>query len=202
MAQLDHQGPTRERRLLPRPRLHRPAPTTGPAYYVGLDDGRVLILHGDYLAEYDGRKPLTARAFPCTDFSTLRDKTTGQILGLSCTGTPLDPEFTAPEKSTRTLPADGTLITDRTYSAIKSDYARPRERPRDVRIFPFQAQPQISLSARTGAPYKSAPHPIPPPVEDLDLRTLAAGNRLGLLLLGFFDFLALAVVAFAHNAKT
>lgn len=97
--------------------------STGAAYYLALDDGRVLFLHGDYLAEYDGRKPLTARAFPCTDFSTLRDKTTGQILGLSCTGTRLDPEFTAPENPTRSLPADGTLITDRSYSAIKSDYA-------------------------------------------------------------------------------
>ncbi len=122
MAQLDHEGQLmKDAYYVSRVFVIRT--TTGPAYYIGLDDGRVLFLHGDYLAEYDGRKPLTARAFPCTDFSTLRDKTTGQILGLSCTGTRLDPEFTAPENPTRSLPADGTLITDRSYSAIKSDYA-------------------------------------------------------------------------------
>ncbi len=87
--------------------------STGAAYYLALDDGRVLFLHGPYLKDAD---------FPTTDFWLYRDKATDEIAGVEGTGTEVRLDLTAPANPAMPLPSDGTILTDHTYEEIKASY--------------------------------------------------------------------------------
>ncbi len=97
----------------------------GSAYYLLLEDGRVLFLMGQYLyeAEEEGR-------FPCTEFVIGRIPRSRLVLDLRCLGTPFAPSdvqghFTEAEFRGDQVPEDGAVL--------EIDFARPRERGRAAR---------------------------------------------------------------------
>ena len=88
----------------------------GPSYFVELADRRVLFLAGSYLQ--------TARPFPCTSFAIRRQR--GRVVELTCSGDVLEPEvmtlpFTRTERKQKKVPADGAILTARSYDAIRSE---------------------------------------------------------------------------------
>lgn len=60
--------------------------------------------------------------FPCTEFTLQRDKQTGQVVNIVCSGTPLSPEIVPLAFSdvnfTTPVPEDGQIIRDRTYNEL------------------------------------------------------------------------------------
>ncbi|HEX2188263.1 MAG TPA: hypothetical protein VHG51_05160 [Longimicrobiaceae bacterium] len=97
----------------------------GSAFYLLLEDGRVLFLAGQYLydEEEDGR-------FPCTEFVLVRTPLTRLVLDLRCTGAPLPPcgvrpPFTAEEFRADRVPEDGAVLeTD--FDRLRRDVQPPR----------------------------------------------------------------------------
>jgi len=97
----------------------------GAQYFIELKNGSVLFLCGQYLYDYEpvverGRTT-QPRKFPCTEFSILRHKQHGWIVDVECGGTMLEPECEAPPFGDEEPPADGDIITDRSYDDIKRD---------------------------------------------------------------------------------
>jgi hypothetical protein len=88
-----------------------------PTYLVELIDGAVLFLSGYYLWQIT-----THSVFPCTEFTLLRHKQTGQVVNIVRGGAQLsleiiplklfDVNFPAP------VPMDGQIIRDRTYDEL------------------------------------------------------------------------------------
>lgn len=58
----------------------------GLHFVLGLSDGRTLFLSGQLLYEH-----FRARRFPSTNFTLSRDRHTGEVLGLKCSGQWVDP---------------------------------------------------------------------------------------------------------------
>ena len=88
----------------------------GPSYFIELADRRVLFLTGPYLH--------TAQPFPCTSFAIRRHR--GRVVELICGGDVLEPEvmtlpFTRTEQKQKKVPADGAILTARSYDAIRSE---------------------------------------------------------------------------------
>lgn len=101
----------------------------GPTYCIELDDGKVLVLSGQYLHDFE---PITddpevnqSRRFPCTEFEVLRHKDAGYVLDINCAGIVLEPEVVARAYTEAELrggvPEDGEVIADRTYDALKRE---------------------------------------------------------------------------------
>ncbi len=102
----------------------------GSHYYIELENGSVLFLSGQYLYEYEpgdnNKKFSQPRYFPCTEFTVLRRLPDRHVIDLLRQGKVLEPELLAPSFSDEDLdndcfPGDGTIITDRTYDAIKQE---------------------------------------------------------------------------------
>jgi hypothetical protein len=100
----------------------------GSAYFVELEDGRVLFLMGQYLYDYepieDDPELNQPRIFPCTEFTLRRHREEGYVADLVCTGEPFEPEVTvAPfgeeiyEKGG--VPEDGEIVEGRSYEELK-----------------------------------------------------------------------------------
>lgn len=101
----------------------------GTQYMIELANGSVLYLCGQYLDEYepfeDGETN-QPRRFPCTEFTVLRNKQTGDGLDLVCRGTVLEPECLAPpfdEKDGKhgLIPNDGHIYENHGYDEIKRE---------------------------------------------------------------------------------
>ena len=101
----------------------------GVHYYIELDDGRVLLLSGQYLYDFE---PITddpevnqPREFPCGEFEVLRHKTSHYVLDILCKGVVLEPELRLPPYSMadmkRGVPEDGEIISNRSYDEIKRE---------------------------------------------------------------------------------
>lgn len=81
-----------------------------PRYFLGLDDGRVLFLAGDYLS------PLEAVGrFPCTELKLVRLPHSREIVDLECLGDPLTvsiirPPFTVAEHLSGAVPGNGVVL--------------------------------------------------------------------------------------------
>lgn len=81
-----------------------------PRYFLGLDDGRVLFLAGDYLS------PLESMGrFPCTELRLARLPHSGAIVDIECHGDPLTasiirPPFTVAERLSGAVPENGVLL--------------------------------------------------------------------------------------------
>ncbi|HEX4351085.1 MAG TPA: hypothetical protein VH251_11890 [Verrucomicrobiae bacterium] len=97
----------------------------GVQYFIELRNGTVLFLCGQYLYDYepaDGdARTKQPRKFPCTEFSVLRHKQHGWIVDIEPGGTVLEPECEAPPFGGEEPPADGDIISDRSYDEIKRD---------------------------------------------------------------------------------
>ncbi len=97
----------------------------GAQYFIELKNGSVLFLCGRYLYDYEpatGRgRTQQPRKFPCTEFSILRHKQHGWIVDVECGGTVLEPECEAPPFGDEEPPADGDIISNRSYDEIKRD---------------------------------------------------------------------------------
>lgn len=108
----------------------------GPHYFLKLDDGRTIYFVGQYLYDYepiddetDWKQP---RQFPCTEFTLVRHRKTGEILGMRFGGTALEPElvihveepFLVLRRLLGHTPKDGELVS-------LLDYESLRERIRD-----------------------------------------------------------------------
>lgn len=99
----------------------------GCHFFLELRDGRVLFLSGQYLYDYVGSgEEGLGRQFPSTAFAVRRHRTERYVVGLDCHGTVLAPDATAPPFGlavwTRdAVPADGTVITDRSYDDIRAE---------------------------------------------------------------------------------
>jgi len=100
----------------------------GLHYYIELEDRSVLFLSGQYLYDFepidddpDWNQP---RRFPCTDFTILRHKAERYVLDIQCRGEVLEPELAAPPFRKTTAHADGEVIRDTTYDALKSIHPR------------------------------------------------------------------------------
>jgi hypothetical protein len=97
----------------------------GAQYFIELKNGSVLFLCGQYLYDYEpatGRgRTQQPRQFPCTEFSILRHKQHGWIVDVECGGTVLEPECEAPPFGDEEPPADGDIITNRSYDDIKRE---------------------------------------------------------------------------------
>jgi hypothetical protein len=100
----------------------------GCQYFIELKNGSVLYLCGQYLYDYEpmdgGPTGRLARKFPCTAFTLLRDKRHGWIVDVECGGTVVEPEGEAPplteaDFDSGRAPADGDIITDRSYDQLK-----------------------------------------------------------------------------------
>jgi hypothetical protein len=103
----------------------------GCQYIIELKNGAVLYLCGQYLYDYEpmegARKQ--ARKFPCTEFTVLRDKRHGWVVDVVCGGKVLEPEievppFTVDDHETGRAPADGDIISDRSYDQIKQEWMK------------------------------------------------------------------------------
>jgi hypothetical protein len=97
----------------------------GVQYFIELKNGDVLFLCGQYLYDYEpavGRgRTAQSRKFPCAEFSLLRHKEHGWIVDVECGGTVLEPECEAPPFGDEEPPADGDIISNRSYDEIKRD---------------------------------------------------------------------------------
>jgi hypothetical protein len=104
----------------------------GIHYFVGLTDGRVLFLSGQYLYDYE---PLVdtegscPRRFPCGSFTVRWHRTEHYTVDLVCEGVAFEPEVTLPSFTTHdyragVIPRDRAVITDRTYDALKEAFSR------------------------------------------------------------------------------
>lgn len=102
----------------------------GSHYFVALTDSRVLFLSGQYLYDYeplDEDEGLTPRRFPCRSFTVRWHRTGGYTVDLVCDGEVLEPEATLPAFGPDLyragfIPADRTVIADRTYEALKQQF--------------------------------------------------------------------------------
>jgi len=99
----------------------------GPHYFIELLDGAVLYLRGQYLDDY-GPDVADSRRFPCTSFRLVRHKPSGEFVDVHCDGAPLEPETTLPPFPSEyflndALFADGQIIADRSFDALKSEIA-------------------------------------------------------------------------------
>ena len=100
----------------------------GLHYFLELDDGRVLLMSGQYLYDYE---PITddpeqnqPRLFPCTQFTVRRHRTKRYVIDLLCGGTVLAPEVMAPPFRTETwqmdrFPEDGEMFGSGSYDGLK-----------------------------------------------------------------------------------
>jgi hypothetical protein len=82
----------------------------GPNFYVELEDGRVLFLHGLYLTE-----DVNAKRFPNRVLHITRLPHAGDIFDLQCRGEYLEPSyfrgmFLAEEMEAGTVPEDGQIL--------------------------------------------------------------------------------------------
>jgi hypothetical protein len=108
----------------------------GLHYYLELADGRVLFLSGQYLYDFepidDDPDLNQPRRFPCSEFTVRRHKTEGYVADMQCAGVVLEPEILAPSFSPKDwdadrVPADGQVISDRTYEEVKRERLRAKE---------------------------------------------------------------------------
>lgn len=102
----------------------------GGHYFVELADGGVLYLNGQYLDDHDmeaaARENRPCLGFPNRDFTVLRHRTEGQVLDIVCRGESFKPELILPPFkeewfNSGQAPADGELIRDRSYDALKAE---------------------------------------------------------------------------------
>jgi len=100
----------------------------GLHYFLELTDGRVLLLSGQYLYDYepisDDPETNQPRSFPCTEFTVRRHKKEGYVVEVVCGGAVLEPEVMAPSFGKKVwqrnrVPEDGRVITDTTYDQLK-----------------------------------------------------------------------------------
>lgn len=102
----------------------------GPSYLLELIDGGVLFLSGYYLYRIATHRKHMG-TFPCTEFTLQRDKQTGQVVNIVCSGTPLSPEIVPLAFSdvnfTTPVPEDGQIIRDRTYNELYATVTRAIE---------------------------------------------------------------------------
>ncbi len=103
----------------------------GPSYLLELIDGGVLFLSGYYLYRIATHRKHMG-IFPCTEFTLQRDKQTGQVVNIVCSGTPLSPEIVPLAFSdvnfTTPVPEDGQIIRDRTYDELHATAMRAIEK--------------------------------------------------------------------------
>jgi hypothetical protein len=102
----------------------------GLHYFIELADHGVLYLNGQYLCDYDEitddpefNQP---RQFPCSQFTVVRHRTTGDVLHLQVAGPVLPVECRAPafakgDWKNNLVPEDGQIIRDRSYDQLKSE---------------------------------------------------------------------------------
>ncbi len=103
----------------------------GSHYFLELTDGRVLYLSGQYLYDYEPLEDDGAsvhRLFPCTTFVVRSHRTDGYTIDLLCHGTPFAPEAVLPAFAPEAhrngrVPADRTVISDRTYYQLRSQFS-------------------------------------------------------------------------------
>lgn len=101
----------------------------GCQYFIELKNGSVLFLCGQYLYDYEPMEgwKKQSRKFPCTEFTMLRDKRSGFVVDVVCGGAVIEPEcevppFTVKDHVAGGAPADGDIITDRTYDQLKRQW--------------------------------------------------------------------------------
>lgn len=103
----------------------------GPSYLLELIDGGVLFLSGYYLHRIATHRKHMG-TFPCTEFTLQRNKQTGQVVNIVCSGTPLSPEIVPLAFSdvnfTTPVPEDGQIIRDRTYDELHTTAMRAIEK--------------------------------------------------------------------------
>lgn len=101
----------------------------GLHYFLELVDGRVLFLSGQYLYDFEPVSDDPAvnrpRRFPCSEFTVVRHRIEGYVVDITCRGSILEPEIVAPSFGERVwrdggIPADGDVITDMSYDALKA----------------------------------------------------------------------------------
>ena len=109
----------------------------GCQYFIELKNGSVLYLCGQYLYDYepaDGRwEAKCPRKFPCAEFELLRSRKSGEVLDVVPGGTVIEPElevppFTVDDHESGHAPADGDIISDRSYDQVKQEWSRPRRK--------------------------------------------------------------------------
>jgi hypothetical protein len=98
----------------------------GSHYFVELDDGSVLYLNGQYLYDFEPNQAGRPRTFPCTEFTVVRHKIKGWVMGLQCRGSVLKPEcetppFSESDFNAGRVPSDGEIIQDRIYEQLKHE---------------------------------------------------------------------------------
>jgi hypothetical protein len=81
-----------------------------PRYFLGLHDGRVLFLAGDYLSPLE-----SVGRFPCTELMLVRLPHSREIIDITCLGDHLStsifrPPFTVAEHLSGAVPKDGDLL--------------------------------------------------------------------------------------------
>jgi hypothetical protein len=110
----------------------------GPHYFLQLDSGAVLHLGGAYLCEYEPRDGGAVRHFPCTQFTVRRHTQTGQAVDLICDGIIIEPELEAPAYTARDfaedrVPADGEIMRNISFDALRQQRLNPPVDYTDVR---------------------------------------------------------------------
>jgi hypothetical protein len=105
----------------------------GCQYFIELKDGSTLFLCGQYLYDYEPMEGARqqARKFPCTELVVIRDKRDGLIVDVIGTGKVIEPEvevrpFTRAGHESGCAPADGDIISDRSYDQLKKRMLEPR----------------------------------------------------------------------------
>jgi len=103
----------------------------GSSYFIELTDGRVLFLTGQYLYDFESvddgpPEERCARRFPSTSFVVRRHAKEGHVVDLVCKGEVFDPEvmtlpFSDAEWKRRRVPADGAILTGKSYDAVKAE---------------------------------------------------------------------------------
>lgn len=101
----------------------------GLHYFVGLSNGEVLYLNGQYLYEYLAN-PDTGqnRSFPCAEFTLCWHKEKDYTVGIICSGPVLELEVTAPEFDLGDLDneefLEDRIILKGNYEQIKAERMR------------------------------------------------------------------------------
>ena len=102
----------------------------GMHYFIELADHGILYLNGQYLYDYgeisDDPEVNQPRTFPCSEFTVVRHKTTGDVMDIRVGGKvlPIDcvaPSFDRVDSKRDLIPEDGQIIRDRSYEAVKRE---------------------------------------------------------------------------------